>query len=83
MIPAYFYPDLTTWDGSPNQDSRWSKMCTALDQAGRQAGRTGVIIANPSSGPGTSKDANYAAAVARCQELGQKVIGYVVRVRST
>jgi hypothetical protein len=65
LVPAYFYPS-----GSPNP---WHTMCDAMNSEGD--GSTAVI--NPASGPGTSADPNYTAAVEYCQEDGQNVIGYV------
>ncbi|WP_295449693.1 spherulation-specific family 4 protein [uncultured Thiodictyon sp.] len=39
--------------------------------------RTAIMIMNPDSGPGASKDANYVSAVNAAQAAGIKVLGYV------
>lgn len=66
LVPAYFYPS-----GTPNP---WHTMC---DHMNREADGSTAIM-NPSSGPGSAKDSNYASALIYCQEEDeQNVIGYV------
>jgi hypothetical protein len=62
LVPAYFYPA---------GNSYWSE----LDNAAHQIGVTAIM--NPNSGPGSSADANYAAAVNSLQAAGGRVLGYV------
>lgn len=47
------------------------------DQADAGAPIVDVMIMNPASGPGTSIDSNYVAAVGNARAAGIKVIGYV------
>jgi len=47
---------------------------TQLDQAGSGVG---VAVMNPDSGPGASRDPNYAAAVQSAEAAGVTVVGYV------
>ena len=61
LIPAYFYPGTDPTD--------WTAMHSA------PAGS--VIIANVASGPGSSSDPVYVAAIAAAQAAGQRVVGYV------
>jgi len=65
LIPAYFYP----------LGNSWQQMCSTLRSSGRQA----VVIMNPGSGPGPTKNPEYTAAIALCrqQPLPQTVVGYV------
>jgi len=63
-VPSYFYP----CTGSPG--CLW-------DQLNNGAPTVGVAIINPSSGPGGSKDQNYADQTTRSQAAGVKVTGYV------
>jgi Spherulation-specific family 4 len=66
LVPAYFYPA-----GTPNP---WHTMCDSMDSSGY--GSTAIM--NPASGPGSTKDSNYASALTYCQEEDeQNVIGYV------
>ncbi len=64
LVPAYIYP-------SGYGTVVWSSLATTA-----QTVPTTVIL-NPSSGPGSSQDANYVAAVAQIHAAGGKVIGYV------
>ena len=64
LIPAYAYPaedGLQLWNGL----------------AGAAAKVPVVAIANPASGPGQSRDENYARIVPRVQKAGVRIIGYV------
>lgn len=63
VVPAYFYP-------SP-QGSPWSELTAAADRVPVTA------ILNPASGPGSSRDTNYVAAVSQLRTAGGRVIGYV------
>ncbi|MFF5224964.1 spherulation-specific family 4 protein [Dactylosporangium sp. NPDC000521] len=60
-VPAYFYPG---GDG------------TALWQRLTGPG-TGIVVANPFSGPGKTRDPRYAAAIAAARAGGVTVLGYV------
>ncbi|QSN64535.1 spherulation-specific family 4 protein (plasmid) [Caballeronia sp. M1242] len=63
VVPSYFYPSKTSAD--------WNSLAASASKV------TTTAILNPNSGPGTSADANYAAAVAKLHAAGGKVIGYV------
>ncbi|MFC1411499.1 spherulation-specific family 4 protein [Streptacidiphilus sp. N1-12] len=63
-IPAYFNP----------ADAAGGGFWTQIDQAGPQAG---IVVANPSSGPGGAADSGYAHAVQGAASAGSKVLGYV------
>ena len=63
VVPAYFYP-------AP-QGSLWSELTAAA------ASVSVTAILNPASGPGSSRDANYVAAVGQLRTAGGRVIGYV------
>ena len=62
VVPAYFYP-------SPG--SAWNQLTAAASRVPITA------ILNPNSGPGTSVDPNYGAAVDQLRAAGGKVLGYV------
>ncbi|CAJ0787720.1 hypothetical protein LMG7141_01978 [Ralstonia condita] len=64
LVPAYIYP-------SGSGATQWSTLATTA-----QTVPTTVIL-NPNSGPGTTQDPNYVAAVAQVHAAGGKVIGYV------
>lgn len=66
LIPAYFYPDPAATAPDP-----WQAL-------GASAGDVAITaILNPASGPGSSQDANYVAAIASLRSAGGRVIGYV------
>jgi hypothetical protein len=48
-------------------------MCEGMGTTGSGS----IAILNPASGPGRAADPNYTAALANCDLLGQRVIGYV------
>lgn len=50
---------------------------TYWTQATAVAPRVGVMIMNPNSGPGTTQNSDYVAAVQNAQAVGVRVIGYV------
>ncbi|MEU8006403.1 spherulation-specific family 4 protein [Catellatospora sp. NPDC049111] len=60
-VPAYFYPG---GDGA----ALWQRMNTP---------GVGIAVANPFSGPGKTRDANYAAAITAAKAAGVRVLGYV------
>lgn len=60
-VPAYFYPG---GDGA----ALWRRMTGP---------GTGIAVANPFSGPGKTRDPNYAAAIAAAKAAGVTVLGYV------
>jgi hypothetical protein len=62
FVPAYFYPSLI---------SPWNDLNAAAEQVDVTA------IMNPSSGPGTARDPNYADVVDALRDAGGRVIGYV------
>lgn len=62
-VPAYFYPG---GDGA----ALWDQ----LEEAGDDIG---IVVVNPSSGPGSVRDANYAAAMSAADAAGVTVLGYV------
>jgi hypothetical protein len=62
LVPAYFYPT-----GNPY----WGE----LDAAASQIRVTAIM--NPDSGPGSSADPNYVAAVNNLEAAGGHVLGYV------
>jgi len=66
-VPAYFYPHI----GNPS--NAWERMCSTMNT--QQGPSTAVM--NPSSGPGTAKNADYVNAIQSCHSHGQQVIGYV------
>src|SRR5581483_10347642 len=63
MVPLYTYPG-GTWDRVAN---------TKIAHPGLPI----VAIVNPASGPGSSKDSNYATGIANLKSAGVVVIGYV------
>jgi hypothetical protein len=66
LIPAYFYPDPAAGALNP-----WQAL-------GASAGDVAITaILNPASGPGSSRDPNYVAAIASLRSAGGRVIGYV------
>lgn len=67
IIPLYVYPD---WWNSPNP---WTYVC----QNSNDGDIGSTIIANPSNGPGGSRNTDYAQAIEICHDAGQNVIGYV------
>jgi len=68
MIPLYIYP---TGGGI---EASWAEV---ILQARKHPGIQVYVIANPSSGPGTSTDGNYTDAIKKMQGAGVKVLGYV------
>jgi chitodextrinase len=60
-IPAYFYPG---GDGA----ALWQRLTGP---------GTGIAVANPFSGPGKTRDPNYATAIAAARAAGVTVLGYV------
>lgn len=60
-VPAYFYPG---GDGA----ALWQQMNTP---------GVGLAVANPFSGPGKTRDPNYAAAITAAKNAGVRVLGYV------
>lgn len=61
LVPAYSYPSPTTF---------WDAMTAG-------APTVAYMIANPASGPGTTTDPNYTAAIANAQNAGIRILGYV------
>ena len=64
LVPSYIYP-------SGTGATQWGALATAATSVPT------TVILNPNSGPGTTQDANYVAAVAKVHAAGGKVIGYV------
>jgi hypothetical protein len=64
MVPAYFYP---AFNGSA-----WDTLTTQA-----ALGTPITAIMNPGSGPGTSTNSDYTAAINRFRAAGGKVLGYV------
>ncbi len=64
LVPAYFYP------GGPSLE-HWNRL---IDVAHRVPI---VAVVNPSSGPGTEANPDYAAVIRRAEEAGVVVAGYV------
>jgi hypothetical protein len=60
-VPAYFSPDPT---------HGWQRVIAAAPEAR-------WVIMNPDNGPGSSRQAPYARAVALARQAGQQVLGYV------
>ncbi|GIG00451.1 spherulation-specific family 4 protein [Catellatospora citrea] len=60
-VPAYFYPG---GDGA----ALWQQLNTP---------GVGIAVANPFSGPGKTRDPNYAAAITAAKTAGVRVLGYV------
>jgi len=65
-IPAYFYPNPTY--------PEWPQMNAAGVGKG---GAVAIAVMNPSSGPGTRQNSDYARAVNEAKAAGIKVYGYV------
>lgn len=63
IIPLYTYPG-STWD-------------TVIAEKKAHPSVPIVAIVNPSNGPGSSKDSNYASGIAQLSSAGVQVIGYV------
>ena len=63
IIPLYTYPG-STWDTVTNVKLAHPSVPI-------------IAIVNPSNGPGSSKDANYASGIAKLRSAGVQVIGYV------
>lgn len=61
-IPAYFYPE--------ENSTYWQQLINS-------AGPVGLVVVNPSDGPGNSKDLNYERIINNLRSAGIKVIGYV------
>jgi hypothetical protein len=68
LIPLYIYP---TGGGI---EANWAQI---ILQAREHQGIQCYVVANPSSGPGTSTDGNYTDAIKKMQGAGVKVLGYV------
>ena len=64
LVPAYIYP-------SGSGATQWNTLASTAKTVPT------TVILNPNSGPGTTQDANYVAAVAKVHAAGGKVIGYV------
>ncbi|WP_296228918.1 spherulation-specific family 4 protein [Ralstonia sp. UBA689] len=64
LVPAYIYP-------SGTGATQWSTLASTAKTVPT------TVILNPNSGPGTTQDPNYVAAVAKVHASGGKVIGYV------
>ena len=64
LVPSYIYP-------SGSGATQWNALATAATSTAT------TVILNPNSGPGTTQDSNYVAAVANVHAAGGKVIGYV------
>ena len=64
MVPLYTYPTSSTWDTMAKVKSSYPSVPTAA-------------IINPSNGPGSSKDSNYASGIQKLQSAGVSVLGYV------
>lgn len=64
LVPSYIYP-------SGSGATQWNALATAAKSTPT------TVILNPNSGPGTTQDANYVAAVAKVHAAGGKVIGYI------
>jgi len=69
LIPYYIYPN------NPYSDTTCARLLGLIRQ---YRGRVPVIvIVNPSSGPGSVMDGNWAAFIKLCQAAGARVAGYV------
>jgi hypothetical protein len=64
LVPAYIYP-------SGSGATQWNTLAANASTVPT------TVILNPDSGPGTTQDPNYVAAVAKVRAAGGKVIGYV------
>lgn len=64
LVPAYFYPAGTGLD-------YWGQMTAAAAKAPI------IAILNPGSGPGSTVDPAYVAAVANLRAAGGRIVGYV------
>jgi hypothetical protein len=67
LIPLYVYP---SWWVTGND---WTRACEGSNSS--HIGST--MIANPSNGPGSARNTDYAQAIEICHDNGQNVIGYV------
>ena len=65
MIPMYIYPTWFTAGGG------------AWQQVQSSAPATSIVVANPSSGPGTASNSDYATQIPLAKAAGLKVLGYV------
>lgn len=76
LIPDYVYPgDYGTTAPADKGKEIWDHICdTASTPPG---GPDSAIIANPASGPGTSVDSTWTAAISYCQTDQITVLGYV------
>jgi hypothetical protein len=61
IVPAYSYPSPAIF---------WDESIAAADPVQ-------FMIANPANGPGSGRDSNYVAALARAKACGIRVMGYV------
>lgn len=64
LVPAYFYP-------AGEGRKQWDRLIAAAKEVPI------VAIANPASGPGDTRDANYAEVLPRAAAAGVTLIGYV------
>lgn len=64
LVPAYIYP-------SGSGATQWNTLANTARSVPT------IVILNPNSGPDTTQDPNYVAAVAKVHAAGGKVIGYV------
>jgi hypothetical protein len=62
MVPAYFYPSANGY---------WKDLDAAATHVPL------IVIMNPASGPGQSRDKSYVRALSKLHHAGGKVIGYV------
>ncbi len=69
MIPAYQYP---------TSGSMWSTLATTVP-----ANLPAYVIANVDSGPGTTLDSTYAAAISKAEATGWTMMGYVDTAEAT
>jgi hypothetical protein len=62
IVPAYFHPSASAY---------WNE----LDFAAKRVPL--IVIINPNSGPGASKDKNYVQVLSKLHQAGSKIVGYV------
>jgi hypothetical protein len=64
LVPAYFYP-------SDRRLEDWARLAEAARSIPVD------VILNPASGPGTKRDFNYVAVIARLRRSGARILAYV------
>ena len=64
IVPLYTYPTSSTWNTMVKVKTDYPSVPT-------------IVIINPASGPGSSKDSNYSDGIKKLQAAGISVLGYV------